>query len=115
MLLWILLTMIKVSCTASYRHGIYINMCGTCTLKWYLIWCTYTVLSELNINFRESDYSFNEGDQESSIILQLREVQYSFTVTLHPVSITEARDPAGFNVSAFVGPVPADAQAKPGK
>ena len=48
-------------------------------------------------------------------VLRLREVQNSFTLTLHPVTITEARDPAGFNVSAFVAAVPPDAQATPGK
>ena len=36
-------------------------------------------------------------------------------MTLYPASISEARDPAGFNVSAFVADVPADAQAIPGK
>ena len=36
-------------------------------------------------------------------------------MTLYPVTITEARDPAGFNVSDFVAPVPEDAQATPGK
>ena len=76
----------------------------------------YTVHStELNINFGESDYIVNEGDQQGSIILLFREAQNSFTMTLHPVTITEARDPAGFNVSGFVAAVPDDAQATPGK
>ena len=65
----------------------------------------------LNINFRELDYVVNEGDQQRSIILRLRETQNSFTLTLHPVTITEARDPDGFNVSLFVADVPPDAQA----
>ena len=78
--------------------------------------CVPTVhCTELNINFRQSDYIVNEGDQEDLIVLWLSEVQNSFTVTLYPVSITEARDPAGFNVSDFVASVPEDAQATPGK
>ena len=85
-----------------------------CTLVWHLLpnfHCT-----ELNIFFRESDYVVNEGDQHGSIILRLKEAQNSFTVTLYPVSITEARDPAGrFNVSAFITSVPVDAEATPGK
>ena len=36
-------------------------------------------------------------------------------MTLYPVSITEARDSAGFNVSAFIASVPLDAEATPGK
>ena len=74
------------------------------------VYCT-----ELNINFRELDYVVNEGDQAGSIVLRFREVQNSFNLTLHPVTITEARDPDGFNVSAFVQPVTEDAQATPGK
>ena len=86
-----------------------------CTLVWHLLpnfHCT-----ELNICFRESEYTVNEGDQQSSIILRLKkEVQNSFTVTLYPVSITEALDPASrFNVSAFITSVTEDAQATPGK
>ena len=71
--------------------------------------------TELNINFQESDYVVNEGDQQGSITLQLREVQNSFTMTLHPVSITDARNPTGFNMSAFITSVTADIQATPGK
>ena len=69
----------------------------------------------LNINFQETDYVVNEGDLQGSIILRLRETQNPFTVTLHPVTITEARDPAGFNLSLFIAAVPADAQATQGK
>ena len=47
--------------------------------------------------------------------MQLREVENSFTLTLYPVTITEARDPNGFNVSVFVDDVSDDAQATPGK
>ena len=61
------------------------------------------------------DYVVNEGDKQGSIILRLREVQNSFTLTLNPVSITEARDPDGFNVSIYIGSVFADAKAMPGK
>ena len=68
----------------------------------------------LNINFRETDSVDNEGDQQGSIILRFREVQNSFTMTLYPVNITEARDPDGFNVSAFIASVPPDVQATPG-
>ena len=71
--------------------------------------------TELEINFQELDYVVSEGDQEGLIVLRLREVQNSFTLTLHPVTITEALNPAGFNLSDFVTPVPADAQATPGK
>ena len=72
--------------------------------------------TELEINFQESDYIVDEDDHGGSIVLQLSEVQNSFTMTLYPVSITEARDPAGrFNVSAFIASVPEDAQATPGK
>ena len=71
--------------------------------------------TELNINFQETDYVVNEGDLQDLIVLRLREVQNSFTVTLYAVNITKARDPDGFNVSDFVAPVPADAQATPGK
>ena len=79
--------------------------------------CVPNVLcAELEINFQNSDYIVNEGDQEGLIILRLREVQNSFNVTLHPVTITEARDSAGrFNVSAFIASVPLDAEATPGK
>ena len=69
----------------------------------------------LNINFRETDSVVNEGDLQGSIILRLRETQNPFTVTLHPVTIPEARDQDGFNVSDFVADAPADAQATPGK
>ena len=68
----------------------------------------------LEINFRELDYVVNEDDQVGSVVLRFRETQNSFNVTLHPVTITEARDPDGFNVSAFIADVPADAQAMPG-
>ena len=47
--------------------------------------------------------------------MQLREVENSFTLTLYPVTITEARDPNRFNVSAFVADVSDDEQATPGK
>ena len=75
----------------------------------------YVPTAELNINFQELDYVVNEGDREGSIVLWFREVQNSFTVTLHPVTIAEARDPAGFNVSTCIGSVSADAEATPGK
>ena len=79
--------------------------------------CVFTVYcTELEINFQESDYIVDEDDRGGSIVLQLSEVQNSFTITLYPVSITEARDPAGrFNVSASIASVPIDAQATPGK
>ena len=78
--------------------------------------CVPTVhFTVLNINFRETDSVVNEGDLQGSIILRLRETQNPFTMTLHPVTITEARDPAGFNVSLFVAAIPPDAQATPGK
>ena len=81
------------------------------------LFCEFNVhCTELEISFQELDYIFNEGDKDGSIVLQLSEVQNSFTMTLYPVSITEARDPAGrFNVSTFIASVPEDAQATPGK
>ena len=78
----------------------------------HTVYCT-----ELEINFQKSNYVVNEGDQQILINLRLKgaHVQNSFTMTLYPVSITEARDPAGrFNVSNFIAPVPADGQALPG-
>ena len=71
--------------------------------------------TELEINFRELDYVVNEDDQAGSVVLRLRETQNPFNMTLHPVTITEARDPAGFNVSRFIAAVTLDAQATPGK
>ena len=81
------------------------------------LFCVFTVhCTEVGISFQESDYIFNEGDKDGSIVLQLSEVQNSFTMTLYPVSITEARDPAGrFNVGDFIASVTEDAQATPGK
>ena len=97
----------------SYTSSTYKHMYTKCTVQCHL--CTYTVhCTELNINFQESDYIVNEGDQEGSVVLRLRVAQNSFNVTLYPVSITEARDPAGFNVSAYITSVPEDAQAVPG-
>ena len=86
---------------AKYTQMIFVYLLSNCT--------------ELNINFRESDYVVNEGDQQHSIVLQLREVQNSFTMTLFPVNITGARNSAGFNVSDFVAPFHPDTQASPGK
>lgn len=61
------------------------------------------MFTELEINFREADYSFTEGSPDRPRIeLQFRQAQNPFTVTLYPVSITEALDPAGFNTSAFI-------------
>ena len=97
----------------NYTYGIYIHMCRKYTLEWHL--CTIFHCTELEINFQKSDYIVNEGDRGGSIILQLREVQNSFTVTLYPVTITEARNASRFNVSAFVASVPAEAEATPGK
>ena len=72
-------------------------------------------ITELEIYFQESDYVFTENSQQGSIILQLSEVQNSFTMTLYPVNITEARDPTGsFDVSDFVASVSVDAEATPG-
>ena len=88
-------------------------MCRKCTLEWHLF--TIVHCTGLEINFQKSDYIVNEDDSGGSIILQLREVQNSFTVTLYPVSITEARNARRFNVSAFVVSVPPEAEATPGK
>ena len=57
-----------------------------------------------------------EGAQGETITVQLREVENSFTLTLYPVTITEAIDPNHFNVSAFVDDVSEDDErATPGK
>ena len=91
-----------------YITGIYSYIC---TVELPTVYCT-----ELNINFQESDYVVNEGDKQGLIILQLREVQNSFTMTLNPVSITEARKrDRHFNLSTCIGSVSADAEAMPGK
>ena len=112
LLLWILLTMIV---STSYFYLVCIYSTFTVNAHLNCIFVSTVHYTELNINFQESDYVVNENDEQGSIILHLREVQNSFTVTLYPVSITEARDPAGFNVSDFVASVPIDAQATPGK
>ena len=88
-------------------------MCRKCTLEWHL--CTILHYTEMEINFQKSHYMVNEGDRRVSIILQLREAQNPFTMTLHLVSITEARNASHFNVSAFVTSVPTEAKATPGK
>ena len=96
----------------SYTHTT-IHMCRNAHLN--AIFVPTVHCTELEINFQESYYVFNEGDQQGSIILRLREAQNSFNMTLYPVTITEARDPAGFNVSAFIASVPTDAEATRGK
>lgn len=73
------------------------------------------MFTELEINFREADYSFTEGSPDRPRIeLQFRQAQDPFTVTLYPVSITEALDPAGFNTSAFISAEDIS-EATPGK
>ena len=101
--------MTKFDCT----YGIYMHMCRKFTLKCHLFTIHGT---ELYILFQEHDYVFSEGDQEGSVMLRwFGELQNSFTVTLYTVTITEARDPAGFNVSNFIWALPEDAQATPGE
>ena len=95
-----------------YTYGTYMICVEKSTLEWHF--CIHG--TELMINFQDIDYIVNEGDQEGSIVMRLREVQNSFTMTLYPVTITEARDPAGrFDVSPFVTSVHAGAEATPGK
>ena len=52
----------------------------------------------LNINFGERDTSIYEN-QTRSIRLRFREAQNKFSLTLFPVTIDAARDPANFNLS----------------
>lgn len=69
----------------------------------------------LEINFGESDYSIMEGSPDRPrILFQFRRTQNPFTVTLHPVSITEALDPAGFSASDFISAEDIS-EATPGK
>ena len=97
----------------NYTPGKYIQMCSNAHLN--AICVPNVHCTELEINFQESYYIVNEGDRGGSIILRLKEVQNSFTMTLHPVSITEARNVSHFNVSAFVVSVPPEVEATPGK
>ena len=104
-------------CVQWATHLVYTNTCAQ-NAQLNGIYVPTVHCTELEINFQKSDYVVNEGDQQISIILQLKKVhvQNSFNMTLYPVSITEARDPAGrFNVSAFIASVSADAEAMPGK
>ena len=71
--------------------------------------------TELNINFQLRVVAVMEGDQGETITVYLREVENSFTLTLYPVTITEARNPDNYNVSAFVADVSEGEQATPGK
>ena len=57
----------------------------------------------LEINFEEPAYRLREGDpQLPPIRLLFRRTQSPITVSLFPVSITEAIDPAGFNMGDFI-------------
>ena len=54
--------------------------------------CHCTVL---NINFQESDYSFDEDDAVSGISVRYRRTQSPFTLRLFPVNITEGERRVG--------------------
>ena len=49
----------------------------------------------LNINFQESDYSFDEADNVSGISVRFRRTQSPFTLHLFPVNITEGERRVG--------------------
>ena len=60
-----------------------------------------SIFSELQINFAEADYSFEEGgDSMVTIRIQFRNTQNSFMLILNPVSIREAQDI--FKVEQFI-------------
>ena len=58
----------------------------------YNYFCHCTVL---NINFQESDYSFNEAAPVSGITVRFRRTQSPFTLRLFPVNITEGERRVG--------------------
>ena len=69
----------------------------------------------LDIYIEEDHYTVYEGQTQNPVIqLRFGRTQNSFTMTLFPVSITEAIDPTGFNVGAFIAS-DNDAEATPGK
>ena len=60
----------------------------------------YLLVTGLEINFEESDYSIEEGGTLSTFIrLQFRQNQNPFTVCLCPVSIDTAED---MNLGSFI-------------
>ena len=56
------------------------------------LFCHCTVL---NINFQESDHSFDEAHNISDISVRFRRTQSPFTLRLFPVNITEAERRVG--------------------
>ena len=60
--------------------------------KTYAYFCHCTVL---NINFQDSDYSFNEAAPVSGISVRFRRTQSPFTLHLFPVNITEGKRRVG--------------------
>ena len=69
----------------------------------------------LDVYIEEDHYTFLEGQTQNPIIrLQFGRTQNPFKMTLFPVSIREAIDPNGFNMSAFITSQ-AFADATPGK
>ena len=69
----------------------------------------------LDIYIEEDHYTFLEGQTQNPMIrLQFGRTQNPFKMTLFPVSIREAIDPNGFNMSAFITSQ-AFADATPGK
>lgn len=63
---------------------------------------TASFISALMINFREADYSIEEGHNDSIIILQLRRIQNPFTVEIYPVSFKTALEKFNFSASKFL-------------
>ena len=74
-------------------------------LSVYFIYCI-----GLHICIEEDHYTVHEGQTQTPVIhLQYGRTQNPFNMTLFPVSIKEAIDPAGFNLSAFITSQDADA------
>ena len=69
----------------------------------------------LDVYTEEDHYTIIEGQTQTPVVwLQYGRTQNPFNMTLFPVSIKQAIDPAGFNVSAFITSQ-TFAEAKPGK
>ena len=71
-------------------------------LKYSANTSTASFISALMINFREADYSIEEGHNDSTIMLQLRRIQNPFTVEIFPVSFKTALEKFNFSASKFL-------------
>ena len=55
------------------------------------------------MNFGEKDYAINEGETlESGFTLELRSIQNPVTITIYPVSLTNAVNNFDFNATDFL-------------